>query len=290
MIGQKSHDLAEVRPVWMVPIITLIGMSVSGGLFARSLLPHSRIMAILTISASFTMLAIGLSFTMMLTTAFLLRLYTHGPLDATVVLSTFTTLTPLGQGGYSMLLNGKVIAELFPAAPGSVSPLGGAAVYSFCACGAYILWSMGLAWTAVSCCSIYTCARDLPRFSITHWCVAVPNAVFAALSLQLAVALDSGFFRVFGAVWTCIALFLWVVTSFRTVVAIWDGSAFDKPGSTPAESVGDAEEDKAAEDRLERAGPSPIEVFPPSGSNDVESVAETLCFREDVPLRNDSPV
>ncbi|EKM54242.1 uncharacterized protein PHACADRAFT_257955 [Phanerochaete carnosa HHB-10118-sp] len=290
MIGQKPHDLAEVRPVWMIPIITLVGMSVTGGLFARSLLPHSRIMAVLTISASFTMLAIGLSFTMMLTTAFLLRLYTYGPLNATVVLSTFTTVTPLGQGGYSMLLNGKVAAELFPIAPGSVSPLGGGAVYSFCACGAYMMWSMGLAWIAVSCCSIYTCARDLPRFSITHWCIVVPNAVFAALSLQLGVALDSGFFRVFGAVWTGAALSLWVATFIRTVMAIWDGSAFDKSGLTPAKSVGDGVEDKAGDDRLERADPSPIQVLPPLGSNDAESMAETLCFPEGALPSNDSPV
>ena len=105
------------------------------------------------------MLAIGLSFTMMLTTAFLLRLYLHGPLDATVVLTTFTTLTPLGQGGCALLTAGADLAALLPA--GGALP--GAVAYGACVCGAYALWSMGLAWVAVACFSIARRAHDLPR-------------------------------------------------------------------------------------------------------------------------------
>ncbi|EKM54241.1 uncharacterized protein PHACADRAFT_146002 [Phanerochaete carnosa HHB-10118-sp] len=289
MIGQKYTDLSKLRPVWMVPIITLISMSASGGLFARSLLPHSHLMAILSASVSATMLAIGLSFTMMLTTAFLLRLFLHGPLDATVVLTTFTTLTPLGQGGFSMLISGKNIADILaqPPAPAPSSQLAGAVVYSICICGAYVLWSMGLAWIAIACFSICRRARDLPQFSITHWCIVVPNGVFASLSLQLGVALDSGFFRVFGAVWTCIVLLLWIIMFCRSVVAIWDGSMFNKPGSAAAKP---AMQGEAADNKLDEGGPAHIEVLPSLKPSDVESVIETLCPSEDDSPKNDSVV
>lgn len=293
MLGQNYNDLSKVRPVWMVPVITLITMSASGGLFTRSLLPHSRMLAILSVSVSVTMLAIGLSFTMMLTTAFLLRLYLHGPLDATVVLTTFTTLTPLGQGGYSILMNGQDIADLFatPAASGSQSQLGGTVVYSGCICGAYLLWSMGVAWIAVSCISICRCARQLPQFSITHWCIVVPNGVFAALSLQLGVALDSAFFRAFGAGWACVVFTLWLVTFCRSIVAIWDGSMFNKPGATTAKPATAPMQGEAAEGKVvEHDLPQMIEVLPSLKPSDVESVAETLCHREDSPERYDSPV
>ncbi|KIP10930.1 hypothetical protein PHLGIDRAFT_186260 [Phlebiopsis gigantea 11061_1 CR5-6] len=291
MIGQRYNDLAQVRPTWMVPVITLITMSASGGLFTRSLLPHSPTLALLSVSISITMLAIGLSFTMMLTTAFLLRLYLHGPLDATMVLSTFTTLTPLGQGGFSMLINGQDVSTLFAqtALSDPARQLGGQIVYSVCICGAYVLWSMGLAWVAVAAFSICKQAKELPRFKISHWCIVVPNGVFASLSLQLATALNSSFFRAFGAVWACIVFVLWTGTFVRSIIGLWDGSIFAPPN--PATTAAASLEAGASTslDELEKNSkldlPEQIEVFIlPEGltsekGTDRESIAETLCVR-----------
>lgn len=233
MTGQDYRDLSKVGPVWMVPIITLIVASSAGGLFTRALLPHSRTFALLTTAVSLTMLAIGLSLTMMLTTAFLLRLYLYGPLEATVVLATFTTLTPLAQGGLSMLLNGQNLANLFPDSDPE-SHLAGRVIFSVCICGAYSLWSMGLAWIAVACFSIRRRLGALPRFCITHWCVIVPNGSFALVSLQLATVLGSEFFRVFGATWACIVFLLWACMFLRSIPAIIDGSMFKPVNSSDA--------------------------------------------------------
>ena len=286
-ISQQCNDLAKVRPSWMVPVITLITMSTSGGLFTRSLLPYAPKLALLSVSVSFGMLAIGLSFTMMLTTAFLLRLYLHGPLDATIVLTTFTTLTPLGQGGFSMLTNGQDIANALAQTDfGRHTALAGSVVYSACICGAYVLWSMGLAWIAVACFSVYKHARHLPQFSISHWCVVVPNGVFAALSLQLASALDSSFFRVFGTGWACIVFVLWTGTFCRTVVAIWDGSIFrPRTGAVtsltttsapppPSDLVVKEVEFCSSKQMQVISLPDILPIIKPS---DVESIAETLC-------------
>ncbi|GJE92279.1 sulfite efflux pump SSU1-like protein [Phanerochaete sordida] len=291
MLGEQSNDLSKLRPSWMVPVITLITMSASGGLFARSLQAHSHVLALLSVSVSAAMLAIGLSFTMMLTTAFLLRLYLHGPLDATVVLSTFTTLTPLGQGGFALLTAGADLAALLPAAPGPApaAALPGAVAYGACICGAYALWSMGVAWVAVACFSIARRAHDLPRFTISHWCVVVPNGVFAALSIQLGTALDSPFFRAFGAGWAGLVFLLWIVTFLRSLVAIWDGSIFDKPGAVPAEAKA-AEVVEVVKDKFDEEGPAQIEILPSLRPSDVESVAETLWGSDRATLRNDSMV
>lgn len=267
MIGQNYNDLQKVRPMWMVPVITLITMSTSGGLFTRSLIEHSRTLSVISLSISVTLLSIGLSFTMMLMTAFLLRLYLHGPLDATIVLSTFTTLTPLGQGGFSMLTNGQTIATLFDQS----SALRGGVVYTVCICGAYLLWSMGLAWIAVACFSIRRRAGSLPPFSISHWCVVVPNGVFAALSLQLATVLDSAFFRAFGAVWACVVFAMWLFMFGRSVVAMYDGSMFRPPVRPPV----------VVKDDVEAKVVVVVEAVQQKPMHDMDSDVETLCIEEE---------
>jgi tellurite resistance protein TehA-like permease len=305
MIGHNYSDLAKLRPTWMVPVITLITMSASGGLFTRSLLPHSRELALVSASVSLIMLAIGLSFTMMLTTSFLLRLYLHGPLDATIVLSTFTTLTPLGQGGFSMLMNGQDIANLFAAndvstimvaGTGMGSQLGGEIVFSLCICGAYVLWSMGLAWVAVACFSICRRARTLPRFAISHWCVVVPNGVYASLSLQLGTVLDSAFFTGFGATWACVVFVLWAIMFCRSVVATVDGSIFAKPGSQPAVAAAAVVVVAAAAptttvvalvdqpgDKHVESVVSSLQASPELKVHDIEAMVETLGYHQDLP-------
>ena len=297
MLGQSYGDLQKLRPVWMVPVITLITMSASGGLFTRSLLPHSYKLALLSASVSLCMLAIGLSFTMMLTTSFLLRLYLHGPLDATVVLSTFTTLTPLGQGGFSMLMNGQDIADLLasngsstlslPLTPAGINnALGGAIVFAVCVCGAYVLWSMGLAWIAVACFSICRRARNLPRFSISQWCIVVPNGVYASLSLQLGAVLDSAFFRGFGAAWACVVFVLWVVMAVRSVIATIDGSIFLKPGQARAAPPPPAPPVAAAQPVIDKHAESIVESIEASPSlkvHDLEAMIGTLPYHHEDP-------
>lgn len=304
-LGQASTgaSLAQIRPQWMVPIITLITMSSSGGLFARALLPTAPTYAAATVGVSLTLLAIGLSFAMMLTTAFLLRLYLHGPLDATIVLTTFTTLTPLGQGGVSLLLNGTTAATYLaalPAGPNSVTG-GCAALAGVALFGAYALWSTALAWIAVALFSLAHRAAgvraDLPRFRIGHWCVVVPNGVCANLSLQLALALDSGFFRAFGAAWACVSIAMWAVMAVRTVLAVADGSLFVPatpiaapalpPPGTDVEKgkTGDVQEEKPESiGKLDEAQQDEVPgASLRAKSPDSESLAETLChYEEDV--------
>ena len=114
---------------------------------------------------------------------------------------------PLGQGGYSLLVNGENIAELLPLHFGSNFPFAeqaGQMVFAVCFVGSFILWSMGIAWIILAILSIFSVAREgkIP-FSMAYWGMVFPHGTFATLSVRLAEVLDSPFYRVFGALWCC---------------------------------------------------------------------------------------
>lgn len=211
--------------VWLLPVVTLVVASSTGGLIAKALLPHSVTFALLTTAFSFVMVIIGLSLALMIITVYLLRLITYGTPDVTLILSSFIVLGqsmslhgtspiadppglgPLGQGGYSLLVNGENIAEILPLHLGSNFPFidqAGQMIFAACFAGAFILWSMGIAWIALGVLSIFSVVRKgkVP-FSMAYWGMVFPHGTFAILSVQMAKVLDSTFYRVFGALWCC---------------------------------------------------------------------------------------
>lgn len=204
---KQNHAIVRMTAVWLLPIVTLIVASSSGGLLAEALKPHSHTLALLTSGFSLTMVIIGLSLAMMVITVYLLRLIIHGPPDPTLILSAFLVLGPLGQGGFSLLVNGQLLSELLPLHVGTDFPaakLAGQMIFSCCFCGAYILFSMGISWILLACCSIGAVVRNTKvPFSMAYWGLIFPNGVFALLLLQFGKVLDSGFFRAFGAAWSC---------------------------------------------------------------------------------------
>ncbi|KAJ3558021.1 hypothetical protein NM688_g1159 [Phlebia brevispora] len=229
ILGQKSRDLAKVVPIWIIPVVALIATSTCGGLYASALMQHSHTLALVTTTFSLTMCIVGLSFTTMISASFLLRLFLHGAPEATAVLATFNTLTPLGQGGYSFLVNGENFSKLLPVHLGSDFPhsqITGQVIFAICFCFAYLLWCMGLAWIAVSVLSISRRANKLPKFNVTHWSVVFPNGVFALLSVQLGNVLDSRFYRGFGAAWSIIVFIMWTGLFIRSIPAFIDGTMF----------------------------------------------------------------
>ena len=192
---------------------------------AKALHPHSVTLALLTTTFSFVMVLIGLSLALMIITVYLLRLITYGTPDTTLILSAFIVLGkrrsfyrmapvtdtlnsgPLGQGGYSLLVNGENIAELLPLHFGSQFPFteqAGQMIFAVCFVGSFILWSMGIAWIILAVLSIFSVVRKGKiSFSMAYWGMVFPHGTFAILSVQLAKVLDSPFYRVFGALWCC---------------------------------------------------------------------------------------
>ena len=235
ILGQKTKDLAKVVPIWIIPVVALIASSTCGGLMGDALMPHSHTLALVSSAFALTMVIIGLSFTTMISWSFLLRLFLHGAPDASAVLATFNTLTPLGQGGFSLLVNGANLSRLIPVRASSSgddfpqSMLSGQMFFSICFCFSYILWCMGLAWIMVSVFSIARRANKLPQFTIVQWCIVFPNGVFALCSVQLGNVLESRFYKGFGAAWSIIVFIMWTGLMIRSVPAFIDGTMFLPP-------------------------------------------------------------
>ncbi|CDO69365.1 hypothetical protein BN946_scf184961.g7 [Trametes cinnabarina] len=233
MMVRQDHSIPKMSAVWLLPVVTLIVASSSGGLLSHALLPHSTTIALVTTGFSFTMVIIGLGFALMMITVYLLRLILHGPPDPSLILSAFITLGPLGQGGFSLLVNGQDLSEILPLHMGDEFPtvaLAGQMVFAGCFLGAFILFSLGVAWILLALISIgHVRASSKIPFSMAYWGLIFPNGVFALLCVQLAKVLDSGVFRAIGAAWTGVVFLLWVTVFARSIPSFIDGSMFKAP-------------------------------------------------------------
>jgi tellurite resistance protein TehA-like permease len=78
--------------VWLLPVVTLVVASSTGGLIAKALHPHSVTFALLTTTFSLVMVIIGLSLALMMITVYLLRLITYGAPEFTLIVSVFIVL------------------------------------------------------------------------------------------------------------------------------------------------------------------------------------------------------
>ncbi|KAI0645542.1 voltage-dependent anion channel [Trametes meyenii] len=233
MMTRQDQPIQKMTAVWLLPVVTLIVASSSGGLLSHALMPHSTTLALLTSGFSFTMVIIGLSFALMMITVYLLRLITHGPPDPALILSAFITLGPLGQGGFSLLVNGQDLSELLPLHLGDEFPtiaLAGQMIFAGCFLGAFVLFSLGVAWILLAVISIgHVRASSQIPFSMAYWGLIFPNGVFALLCVQLAKVLDSPTFRAIGAAWTGVVFLLWITVFVRSIPAFIDGSIFKAP-------------------------------------------------------------
>lgn len=263
----------EISPTLVIPTLTLITSSSSGGLFANALAADQRSApALLSAATSFALLFVGLSFSSALASAFLLRLYTCGTPQPSTILSTFIAVSPFCQGGYAMLVNGQAVASL--SGDSALDNLAGAIIHTMCMCSAYAFWCVGLAWVVVACVALGTRWSQLPPFGLCYWSLVMPNGVFALLTLQLGVALGSTFFRVFGTAWAAFVFVAWVGVFGRTVFAVVSGFV-SPPPSTAVESSSAAHCRGTEKFDLDRKldaveGALPVDF-------DARSMAETLC-------------
>jgi len=249
-MAEQKHTLEKMTALWLFPFITLVVASSTGGLISTALKAQSMKFAILTAFFSLTMVIIGLSLAFMIITIYLARLVICGPPEKPLVLSAFVVLGPLGQGGYSLLVNGQNISKILPLYVAGTFPevaAGGQMLFSFCFCGAYILWSMGICWIIISSYSIFSVLKKEGKipFSITYHGLIFPNAVYALLSVQLGNVLDNSFFHGFGAAWTgenhnnvlfetllipiVIVFIMWLSIFAKTILGVIDRSIFVAP-------------------------------------------------------------
>lgn len=110
------------------------------------------------------------------------------------------------MGGISLISNARTLLVIFPRHVGgtfSGIDLAGEMIYTICLCGAFVFWSLGLAWIAISVFTIISVKRqeDIP-FSLSAWGAVFPVGVFARCTVELGVEFNNPFYNYFGIVWT----------------------------------------------------------------------------------------
>ncbi|KAF8161072.1 voltage-dependent anion channel [Crassisporium funariophilum] len=223
MITRQKQSLDGLTAIWVLPVVTLIVCSSSGGILARALHTYSSTYALNTATLSVFMVVVGLTLASMILTAYLLRLITHGLPQGATILSVFIPLGPTGQAGYAFLLIGQNYNSLLPISTlkGS-SFLGGsmtgAVVNVACTCVALILWSIATMWFLYAILALYSSFRHSRiSFKLSNWGLVFPNGVYANLTIQLGNTFDSRAFRIWGSIYAVAVLLLWLSISIRSL-------------------------------------------------------------------------
>ncbi|KAI0769776.1 voltage-dependent anion channel [Trametes elegans] len=234
MKTRHDHALNRMTAIWLLPVVTLIVVSSSGGVIAAPLSEFSPDHALLTLTVSFVLVSMGVGLAMMILTIYLFRLIIHGVPPNAEVLSVFIPLGPMGQGGYSVLLLGNGFRKVLPLSYGDSHVLHQANVTDIiavlCLASALVLWSLATMWMIYAILAVIEVLQQTRfPFKQTFWGLIFPNGVYATLTIQLYWTLDSGFFRVWGAIYALATLILWSVVFVRTLTLVHNGAIFESP-------------------------------------------------------------
>ena len=188
--------------MWLLPVVTLIVASSSGGVLSRPMQVYSQLHALQTLAVSVFMVTIGLSLALMILTIYLMRLILHGLPRGTSILSVFLPLGPTGQSGYAILLIGQNINNLlsFQSQGTSLnSSSTGAVVEVVSICVSFLLWSLATMWIVYALFAVYSRLRQSRvAFMVSFWGLVFPNVttLFLIVSQFIYFLKKSTFIRV----------------------------------------------------------------------------------------------
>ncbi|KIY44499.1 hypothetical protein FISHEDRAFT_67423 [Fistulina hepatica ATCC 64428] len=231
MCTKHRHELDSMTSAWLLPVVTLIVASSTGGVIAPYLMSHSAHDAMITAVTSAVLVTIGLGLALMMLTTYLLRLITHGLPPGATIASVFLPLGPTGQAGFSILLLGECFNKLLPQHTGGgilANETTGQIIYVVCVMISFVLWATASMWMVFAVLSIWHGMRIGPvPFKITTWGVIFPNGVYANLTLSLGKTFDSPFFHIWGAIYAVLTFGAWIFVFYKTVLSTWDGTIFE---------------------------------------------------------------
>ena len=178
-ITHQDHVLDTMTAMWLLPVVTLIVASSSGGVLCRAIQVYSRLHALQTLTVSVFMVTAGFSLASMILTIYLMRLIIHGLPRGTFTLSVFLPLGPTGQSGYAILLIGQNINNLLPFPSESNflnSSTAGAAIEEISICVSFLLWSLATMWILYALLAVYSGLRQSRvAFKVSFWGLVFPN-------------------------------------------------------------------------------------------------------------------
>ncbi|KAF6761300.1 sulphite efflux pump protein [Ephemerocybe angulata] len=228
MIVRQQHSMSTMGAAWLLPVVTLIVASSSGGVIANYLQEYSTGHALNTLVFSAFLVTVGLTLALMILTLYLGRLIIHGLPPGVGVLSVFLPLGPTGQAGYSIFLLGQNFKRILPYHnAGSSAFLGASAtgevLYVVCTCAAFILWSLATMWMLFALLALKsTVLKSTVAFKMSFWGLVFPNGVYANLTIVLGNAFDSRGLRIYGAAYAVVVICVWLSIAIRSILALKD--------------------------------------------------------------------
>ncbi|KIY64145.1 hypothetical protein CYLTODRAFT_438308 [Cylindrobasidium torrendii FP15055 ss-10] len=229
-----THSLEAMTAIWLLPVVTLIVASSSGGVLASALHQFSPEHALITTAVSVFMNSAGFTLAMMILTVYHYRLVVHGIPPGLGAVSVFLPLGPTGQAGYSILLTGRFFRDYIPKLGSTSEFLGGQGighiVHAVCVCISFYLWALCTMWVLFAFLGIQHALRRGPiPFKVQVWGLVFPNGVYAIHTIGMAKTFDSAFLRILGSVYGAGVMLLWVCISAKTVQLVYTREIFQAP-------------------------------------------------------------
>jgi len=250
IITVHEAKLESLTAVWLLPIVSTIVASASGGIVAAAL-PNPQ-HALWTLITSYVLLGTGLPLALVVLVMYFHRLTMYRLPPREVIVSVFLPLGPLGQGGFAIMQLGKVAKSIFPTTHTLITGSGNT-LYTLGFVVAIILWGYGLVWLFFALASI-----SLSRFpfNMGWWGFTFPLGVFTVSTTTMAVELPSLFFKVLGTIFSVAVVLLWLVVSAGTIKGIASGKLLYAP--CVAEYEKEYLHRKAAEKEKKSGDTSPV--------------------------------
>jgi len=180
-VTYQEHSLESMTAMWLLPVVTLIVASSSGGIISGSVEVYSTQSAFDTLMASIFLVIVGLSLALMILVIYLQRLVIHGVPPGGALTSVFLPLGPTGQAGYSILIIGERLRALLPRNSSANSHFlnsddAATIIDVICICLSFALWSLATMWTFYGFLSIYARLREsLVNFKLSFWGMVFPS-------------------------------------------------------------------------------------------------------------------
>ncbi|KZT41726.1 hypothetical protein SISSUDRAFT_1042532 [Sistotremastrum suecicum HHB10207 ss-3] len=280
-ITRHKQSLESMTAVWLLPVVQPVVGASTTATMAAVLLDVSPRHALLTLCLAFGQLMIGLPLAFMIGTIYLLRLIVYGLPSSPFITSMFLILGPLGQGGIAFIRISEVIADMSAAGllppPFFTDPYTASIVKFMGLTMALFLWCFGLWWSFFAIAAIIEVfSRNRVPFGVPFWGMTFPIGVYVLLTLQLAVTLDSKFFRVTGTILGLALILLWACIFVRTVFLAFEGSMFYAPclDDMPLPANPAQTKDTEPEPAIENPGTSSADRLPTVSIRNEETVAQ----------------
>lgn len=227
IIIHHNHLLETMNGTWLLPIVPAVVTAASGGLLAQYL-DQNRAIVVLVIS--YVMMGMGLSLALSIIVIYFCRLVLHKLPPKEVIISSFLPLGPLGQGSYGMIQLGLASKTVF----GDRFIVGlGDTAHSVGFLCALILWGYGLWYLVIATVSVGVTTKQRIPFNMGWWALTFPLGVFTAATLSIGTTMDSIFFKVLGAIFTCALVVIWLMVMAKTLVGMFTREIFYAPCLTP---------------------------------------------------------